>query len=175
MQTIIKMNNKSLQVTSLVKTYQNEHNADELLFLLPPAYGSLNISDCSITVYWENQNGQGGTIPLLFDADELYNDTYLQAYVPLVSTFTQISGDIELYLKIVNGENEVVLKTNKVKFPIHEHEDSDTVIPEGELSIVGSLNMQVQLLDAEIQRMYTSRPTIEEIEALFLDMEIQNT
>lgn len=167
MQTIVRMTNKTLQVVSLVKTYQNEHNADEILFLLPEKYGKLNLVDCNITMYWKNKDDYGDTI-LLELQPELYNDTYLSSTVLLTNKFTQIDGYIELWLEIVNGDNAVVLKTNKIKIPILEHSGSMDAIPEGKLSLVDSLNIHLQQLDAEIQNIYNSMPTIEEIEELFL-------
>lgn len=167
LKSIIRMNpDKSLQVISLVQTFQNENNADELQFLLPQTYGDIDILTCKVTLYWLNSQGQGDAIPLQFDT-ELYNDMYLKSIILISNKFTQVIGDLELWIEILNTESTTLLKSGVVKIPIREHKDFNEYIPEGQLSILDEINFKIQQLESGVTDIYNSIPSVDDIESLF--------
>lgn len=57
---VIKMNDdKSLETTVEATIYQNEKNADTLVFLLPRLYEEVNLADCIVLLRYLLPDGTG--------------------------------------------------------------------------------------------------------------------
>jgi hypothetical protein len=117
-------------------------------------------------MYWFNPDTQGSIIKLEF-LDELYNDTYLQAVIPLTTTFTQLVGNIDIWIVVAKTENEVVFKTNTIKVPIYEHKDFTDIVIVTNPNVIESLQAQIGDLDAGLQSLYDTAVTLDEVNALF--------
>lgn len=148
--TIIMNEKKELHKTTTPTIYQHENNADEILILVPEYYGDLNLKECNIMFNWlqpsENEEENRGNIKLLEFENELYNNLYLQLIVPLTVTETANAGDIEIFLNIINEQNQVDMKTGSVFLGIKSHKKITDYIPEESLSLLSDYMIKMQQL-----------------------------
>lgn len=148
--TIIMNDKKELYKTTTPTIYQHENNADEILILLPQYYGKLNLKECSVTFNWvqpnDNEEKNKGNIKELEFEKELYNNMYLQSIVPLTVTETANIGEIEIFLNIINEQNQVDMKTGSVFLGVKPHKQITDYIPEEGLSLLSDYMIKMQQL-----------------------------
>ena len=133
---------KKLHKTSQSNSYVGENNADKILVLLPLYYGEIDLKSCLITLNMINQDKLSDIVSLSF-SDVLYKERYIQATVPITSEFTYISGNIELWLQVVNNE-ELILKTDSAFITINEHKEISDFIPEQTLSLFDTYMIEIE-------------------------------
>lgn len=107
----IKMSeDKSLATTVQATIYQNEKNADTLVFLLPKFYEEENLADCTILLRYLLPDGIGKSEELEMSPIP-YNKEYYRYNLKVNTRITAIPGVIELWLCAINLHDDVVLKT----------------------------------------------------------------
>jgi len=106
----IKMNNDKTLVTTVQSTiYQGEKNADTLVFLVPKEYESTNISNCTMLLRYILPDNIGKSEELEMDPEPYKN--YYQYRLKVNTSFTNVPGDIELWLCALDIHDNLVLKT----------------------------------------------------------------
>jgi len=96
----IKMNNdKSLVTTVHAMIYQNECNADTLVFVIPKTYDNIEMANCSMLMRYILPDGVGKSEEIEMDPIP-YNSEYYVYRLKAGSRFTKIAGKIELSAKV---------------------------------------------------------------------------
>lgn len=121
MYTIRFNEDKSLRQTEKRTIYQYEDNVDSLLFLLPQTYEDVIFKDCNVKLRYILPNEVGSEENLIRLTNEYKG--YLQYVYPIKLKFTELKGEIELWLSITNMEDEEVLKTGSTFIRIYKQKD----------------------------------------------------
>lgn len=101
---------KTLETTIHANIYQGEKGADTLVFVVPITYDSVELANCSMLMRYILPDGTGRSEELIMYPIPR-NKAYNQYQLGLNSRFTDIPGDIELWLTAVDFNDNVVLKT----------------------------------------------------------------
>lgn len=143
----IKMNeDKSLETTVEATIYQNEKNADTLVFLLPRYYEGENLADCNILLRYLLPDGIGKSEELEMSPLP-YNKEYYRYNLKLNTRLTAMPGKLELWLCAINLHDDVVLKTGTATIEIAPvKEITDYLAPE-DLNQLDHLTAKVEHLE----------------------------
>lgn len=140
---ILKMSkDKTLTITKLGNTYQDENNAETIKIILPKAINSIDLKDCYIYLSFINQQGLGNVSDIREYLND-YSDDYYLIEVPMYQMFTYEPGTIEMWIKVLHSPTEMVAKTNEVEYTIKPHKEIEGTIPEQEMSIIDGLVMKL--------------------------------
>lgn len=144
----IKMSeDKSLVTTVQATIYQNEKNADTLVFLLPKFYEEENLADCTILLRYLLPDGIGKSEELEMSPIP-YNKEYYRYNLKVNTRITAIPGIIELWLCAINLHDDVVLKTGTTTIEVTAvKEIMDYLAPE-DLNQLDKLTAKVKHLEA---------------------------
>lgn len=123
---VIKMcDDKSLRVTSNPRLFMGENRADDLLFLLPEQYGSIEIADCVVNMVAE----LGGSTLLTATLDRkegVFANRYLMYGMSITNALTSHGGGVKIHLNILDEQNDVLMKTGEVTIRVeHSATESD--------------------------------------------------
>lgn len=101
---------KSLETTVEAMIYQNEKNADTLVFLLPRLYEEVNLANCIALLRYILPDGTGKSEELEMSPVP-YNQNYYRYNLKMNTRLTETAGTIELWLCVLSLYDDVVLKT----------------------------------------------------------------
>lgn len=136
---VLKMSgDKTLTVTKIGNTYQDENNAENIKIILPKLINSIDLKDCYIYLSFINQRGLGNVSDLTEYVTD-YSDDYYVIEVPMYQMFTYEPGTIEMWIKVLHSPTQMVAKTNEVIYTIQSHKEIEGTIPEQEMSIIDNL------------------------------------
>ncbi|MCM1224804.1 MAG: hypothetical protein NC548_61180 [Lachnospiraceae bacterium] len=144
---VIKMNDdKSLETTVETTIYQNEKNADTLVFLLPRLYEEVNLADCVVLLRYLLPDGTGKSEELEM-ALIPYNQNYYRYNLKMNTRLTAEAGTIELWLCALSLYDDVVLKTGTATIEVTPvKEIMDYLAPE-DLNQLDRLTLKVKHLE----------------------------
>lgn len=150
MYTILMKDNKELEITEMTKLYQREKLVDKIRFLLPLAYGDLDISKMTVNLKYTDQ----GNVPhseVLRLSDERFENTKLVYYLPVDSDLTRFAGDILIHLTLTNVDIETsqqhIMHTGEVTITISPIKDIYAFASD---SYMESVDQKMLELDARI-------------------------
>lgn len=145
---VIKMdsdNDKSLITTIKSKIYQGECNADTLVFLVPMEFENQNLADCTMLIRYILPNGSGKSEELEMDV-EPYNDHY-RYKLKASSKFTEVSGNIELWLSAIDMYDNFILKSGSTFIEITPSKKISDYLSTDDLDQLDKLSAKVELLE----------------------------
>ena len=94
----IKMEDTKELITTIHGTiYQNEKNADTLVFLLPRVYDETDMADCTVLMRYVLPSGSGRSEEIEMDPVP-YSDEYYRYRLKLTTKFTSEFGTVMLWL-----------------------------------------------------------------------------
>lgn len=134
---------KNLIITKTGNTYEDENNAEVIRVLLPHQINGNDLSKCVIHLCILNQDKLGDEINISTNLQGYNNDLYI-ADIDLTNKFTYTSGEIQLWIKVFNQENEMVAKTNPINYQIKKHLDIEDYIPEQQLSLLDDFSIRME-------------------------------
>ena len=109
--TII-MRGKSITCNSDSIINQYETNIDKIKCIIPKKVNEVDLSNCDITLIFKDEFGNGGGL-LMNKEIEDYNNDYIQFSNYINSNFTQYSGKISVWLKVIDVEQDVLFETSE--------------------------------------------------------------
>mgnify|MGYP000692619279 CR=1 FL=1 len=112
----IVMQEKNLKLTSSTPIYQFESNVDTIKCLIPIKYNNIDLTNATVYMFYSNDNDHGGYQELKLDNQ--YNNNYLQFNGIVDSNMTAYDGNLNVWLKMYDYNNEIALETNSVVLPI---------------------------------------------------------
>lgn len=121
MYTIVMTDNKELITTQVVALYQREKLVDEIQFITPLIYNSVDLSKCSVVFKYTDI---GNVIHReLLVPHGVYKNTKLRYTLPVNTRINKFAGDISGFLTFytVNEETETaenILKTSETTITI---------------------------------------------------------
>jgi len=145
----IKMNNdKSLVTTVHAMIYQNECNADTLVFVIPKTYDNIEMANCSMLMRYILPDGVGKSEEIEMDPIP-YNSEYYVYRLKAGSRFTKIAGKIELWLSAIDVHDNCVFKTSSLYIIITPTKNICDCMSEEDKDQLNALSVKVQRLEAE--------------------------
>ena len=143
----IKMNeDKSLITTVQATIYQNEKNADTLVFLLPKYYEEENLANCAILLRYILPDGIGKSEELEMSPIP-YNKEYYRYNLKVNTRLTAIPGIIELWICAIDMHDDVILKTGTTTVEVTATKEiMDYLAPE-DLNQIDKLTAKVKNLE----------------------------
>ena len=143
----IKMNEDKSLVTTVQSTiYQNEKNADTLVFLLPKFYEEENLADCAVLLRYILPDGTGKSEELEMTPIP-YNKEYYRYRLKVNTRVTAVPGSIELWICAINMYDNTVLKTGTAAIEVTAvKEIMDYLAPE-DLNQLDRLTAKVKHLE----------------------------
>ena len=158
MPTLKMTEDKILTITKAGNTYEDENNAEIIKVLLPRQVNGNDLSDCVIHLCVLNQENLGDEINISTNLKE-YNDDLYVADINITNNITYKSGQIQLWIKVLNSDNQMVAKTNPIIYQIKKHLDIKDYIPEQNLSLLDDFSLRMEdAVDAAEEAV--SRPLI---------------
>ena len=152
---VLKMlKDKSLVITKSCSTYQDENNAETLKVILPRNLNGVDLSSCFIYFNFTNQSGVGNVCDITSYLKS-YSDIHYVVEFPMYQMFTHEPGKIEMWVKILHPQTEMVAKTNSVSHIVVAHKDVEDILPKPELSVIDKLVTQVSSVESTIEDMNT--------------------
>lgn len=142
MYTIKMCNDKTLLTTYSVPFYQGEENADTIDFFIPQIYNNRDISNALVRLDYILPNGISGYKILDKDSGS-YGDYNLYHFI-VDASFTSIMGRIRAWLTLLEGTNNIILKSSETYFDIFER-----INITGNVSDVDQLMQMIQDVDAK--------------------------
>lgn len=111
-------NDKTLLTTCSVPFYQGENNSDTVDFFIPKKYDNRDISNALVRLDYILPNGISGYKVLEKDEDDY--DNYSLYHLTVDNTLTAIMGRIRFWLTLLEGTNNIILKTSESYFDVFE-------------------------------------------------------
>ncbi len=137
---------KELETTIHSTIYQGDKNADTLVFLIPQKYGDVNMSDCFLSLRYILPNGSGRSEELeMFPIP--HNKEYYQYRLTLASRFTDIAGEIEVWITAMNFEDDVLFRSGTTKISVIPHKSIERYLPPEDLNQIDKLAAKVNKLE----------------------------
>lgn len=142
---VLKMSkDKSLVITRSSTTYEGEHNAETIKIIVPKQIDNKDLKQCSIWMSFMNEEKLGKAIDVsAFLTD--YSSTYYYIEIPMDNIFTYVAGKIQIWLKLLDSQTEMVDYTNYVTHYIQKHPDEELEgeVTEQERSVIESLALKL--------------------------------
>lgn len=161
---VLKMaKNKTLMVTKSSTTYKNEHNAETIKIIMPKQIDGKDLKQCSIWLSFINEEKLGRSIDVS-DFLKDYSSTYYYIEIPMDNIFTYVAGKIQIWLKILDNQTEMVDYTNYVTHYVHNHldEELEGEITEQERSVIESLAFKVDATSIQLGEVVAKVENIDE-------------
>ena len=149
---VLKMSkDKTLIMTVSSVTYKDEHNAETIKIIMPKQIDGKDLKQHSIWLCFMNEEKLGKGI----DVSEFltdYSSTHYYIEFPMDNIFTYVAGEVKIWLKILDGQTEMVDKTNYVIKHICKHPDEDLEgeITEQERSVLESLALKLDATSIQL-------------------------
>lgn len=127
---ILKMyEDKELVIAKTGNTYQDENNAETIKIYLPKIVNGIDIGTCSVWLSFLTSNtGDAVEIKNM----STYSDYYYVASLPMHQIFTEVVGNINMWINVVNKDKDFYLTTNPVSYTVKEKcvIDGETPVPD---------------------------------------------
>ena len=149
---VLKMSKrKTLVVTKSGATYKNEHNAETIKIIMPKQIDGKDLKQRSIWLSFINEEKLGRSIDVS-DFLKDYSPTYYYIEIPMDNIFTYVAGKIQIWLKLLDSQTEMVDYTNYVTHYIHKHPDEELEgeITEQERSVLESLAFKLDATSIQL-------------------------
>ncbi len=197
---LIKINqDKTLTITKSTSIYEQENNVDILHFIIDKNFSlddkGTNITDCSIIAMLIGEEiipKQINSCTPFIDLVELekvedYNENYYQYQFKITDKYTFAQIHYSIYLTIINGLNQIVMKTETACFDVQKRETIEDYYSEDRLSILDQWLVKMEkmaaegaatkeYIDSKIQfNDYHSFPAIGEEGSLYIDTTANKT
>ena len=149
---ILKMSkDKTLIMTVSSTTYKDEHNAETIKIIMPKQVDNRDLKQCSIWLCFINEERLGKAI----DVSEFLTDYSPSNYYvefPMDNIFTYVAGEVKIWLKLLDGQTEMVDKTNYVVKHICKHPDEELEgeVTEQERSVLESLALKLDATSIQL-------------------------
>ena len=138
------LKDKTLTMTVPSTTYKDEHNAETIKVIIPKQVDNKDMKQCSIWLCFINEEKLGKAIDVsAFLTD--YSSSHYYIEFPMDNIFTYVAGEVKIWLKLLDGQTEMVDKTNYVIKHICKHPDEELEgeITEQERSVLESLALKL--------------------------------
>ena len=136
---VLKMSkDKSLVITRSSTTYEGEHNAETIKIIVPKLINNNEIDKCLVWLNFINSDNLGRAIDITEFLQD-YSDRYYSLEIPMDNIFTYKSGNINIWLKILSEDGELIIKTNKVVKTIIPHIEVEDTLSEVEKSVLDGI------------------------------------
>lgn len=149
---ILKMSkDKTLIVTVPSTTYKDEHNAETIKIIMPKQVDNKDLKQCSIWLCFINEEKLGKAIDISeFLTDYSPSNYYVE--FPMDNIFTYVAGEVKIWLKLLDGQTEMVDKTNYVIKHICKHPDEELEgeVTEQERSVLESLALKLDATSIQL-------------------------
>jgi len=161
---VLKMSkDKTLVITKSSTTYKNEHNAETIKIILPKQIDNKDLKQCSIWLSFMNEEKLGKAI----DVTQFltgYSSIYYYIEIPMDNIFTYVVGKIQIWLKLLDSQTEMVDYTNYVTHYIHKHPDEEFEgeITEQERSVLESLAFKLDATSIQLGKVTAKVEDIDE-------------
>jgi hypothetical protein len=149
---VLKMSNdKTLIMTVSGTTYKDEHNAETIKIIIPKQIDNNDLKHCSVWLCFINEEKLGKAI----DVSEFltdYSSSHYYIEFPMDNIFTYVAGEVKIWLKLLDGQTEMVDKTNYVIKHICKHPDEELEgeITEQERSVLESLTLKLNATSIQL-------------------------
>ena len=143
---VLKMSkDKTLIMTVPSTTYKDEHNAETIEIIMPKQIDNNDLKQCSVWLCFINEEKLGKGI----DISKFLTDYSSSSYcveIPMDNIFTYVTGEVKIWLKLLDSQTGMVDKTNYVVKHIHKHPDEELEgeITEQERSVLESLALKLE-------------------------------
>ncbi len=142
----IKMNNdKSLITTIKATIYQNEKNADTLVFLVPQTYERIDMADSTMLLRYILPNGIGKSEELEMDPEPY--KTYYQYRLKVTTAITSMPGKIELWLSAIDLHDNLIFKSGTAFIEVSPSKDITDYFSGEDMEQLDRLNAKVAILE----------------------------
>lgn len=148
------LENKQLVSSYNTSIYQGEHNADEILFLIPIHYNHINLAKTTVHLHVIDTTNIEDILPVEFEVD-LYDEFYLKYRFDVTQKITYQDGQICLWLEFIDAENDILLKSGDCYVSINAARLSSAAINGGELTIIQKLQSDITLTNLLIEKLET--------------------
>lgn len=139
----IKMEDTKELITTIRGTiYQNEKNADTLVFLLPRVYDETDMADCTVLMRYVLPSGSGRSEEIEMDPVP-YSDEYYRYRLKLTTKFTSEFGTVMLWLTALSRDNLVVLESGEATVPVLQRKPIDDYLSDKDKTHLELLDQQV--------------------------------
>ena len=149
---VLKMSNdKTLIMTVPSTTYKDEHNAETIKIIMPKQIDNKDLKQCSIWLCFINEEKLGKAIDISeFLTDYSPSNYYVE--FPMDNIFTYVVGEVKIWLKLLDGQTEMVDKTNYVIKHICKHPDEELEgeVTEQERSVLESLALKLDATSIQL-------------------------
>lgn len=139
---------KELITTVRGTIYQNEKNADTLVFVLPRTYEEVDLADCTVLMRYVTPSGTGQSEEIEMDPIP-YSEDYYRYRLKASTKFTKEVGYLTIWLTILSRDNAVVLETGEAKIPVLERKNIDDFMSDADKSKLDLLGEKVDKLQKE--------------------------
>lgn len=139
---------KELITTVRGTIYQNEKNADTLVFVLPRTYEETDLADCTVLMRYITPSGTGRSEEIEMDPVP-YSEDYYRYRLKASTKFTKEAGSLTIWLTILSRDNAVVLETGEAKIPVLERKNIDDFMSDADKSKLDLLGERVDKLQKE--------------------------
>lgn len=109
---------KTLVTTISKPIYQGENNCDTIDIFIPSEYEGRDLSQCFVRLDYILPNGVSG-FRVLNPDESTYKD-YTLYHLVVDTELTAMMGRVKFWLTLLNGSNEMILKTSQSSFDVHE-------------------------------------------------------
>lgn len=145
---VIKVcNNKELITTVRGTIYQNENNADTLVFFVPRVYEDRDTQNYSISLWYVTPDGSRRSEEIKMD-DEPYNDDYYRYSLSVSSHMTAECGTVKLWLTFADLESQVLVETGEASIRVIARTDKDGESSDQDPGTRDDLEIRVMKLEA---------------------------
>lgn len=145
----LKMESGKELITTVRGTiYQNEKNADTLVFLLPRKYEETDMASCTVLMRYVLPSGSGRSEEIEMDPVP-YNEDYYRYRLKAASRFTKEFGSLVLWLTVVSRDNAVVLETGETTVPVLERKNIDDFMSDADKSKIDLMDEKIAKLQKE--------------------------
>ena len=143
---------KSLNISVKTTIYQREKLVDNFRFLIPPTYGSVDLSDFTVILKYLDQGNEAHS-EVLVKEDELYKE-HLSYILPVDTNLTRFAGDITLHLTMskvdMEEKKQYSLETGEVTITISPLSDYYHFVSDSSLDAV---SQKISELDVRLEAM----------------------
>lgn len=149
---VLKMSeDKTLIMTISSTTYKDEHNAETIKIIMPKQIDNKDSKRYSVWLCFINEEKLGKAI----DVSEFltdYSSSHYYIEFPMDNIFTYVTGEVKIWMKLLDSQTEMVDKTNYVIKHIHKHPDEELEgeITEQERSVLESLTFKLDATSIQL-------------------------
>ena len=142
--------NKHLLVTKRGNTYEDENKAEQIKIILPKIINNHNLIDCIVNLNVIDSENVGDVIDITSLLLE-YSDNFYFAEIPMTNTLTYASGNIKIWIKVIDADSNMIAKSGIATYSINSHIDIEETIPEKSLSLLDEWQIKMDNVLKQVQ------------------------